>query len=109
MVLDDGKVDMVIKMMKSMDVLCLRVVVLLMVYGIALRVFADAYMEKAAGRTESGMVEVSESGEDVVKDNGKEEVEEEFDYVDCVKRMLKKVFDICKVYDGKVGMFRFMV
>ena len=107
--LDDGKVDTAIKMMKSTDALCSRVVAPPTVHGIALRVLADAYMEKAAGRTESGTVEASESGEDAAKDNGKEEAEEESDYVDCAKRTLKKALDICKVHDGKAGMPRFMV
>lgn len=108
--LDDGKVDTAIKMMKSTDALCSRVVAPPTVHGIALRVLADAYMEKAAGRMENETVEASESGEAASgEDAAKEEAEEETDYVDCAKRTLKKALDICKVHDGKAGMPPFMV
>jgi len=112
--LEDGKVDTAIKMMKSTDALCSRVVAPPTVHGLALRVLADAYLEKAAGRgsketVEGGERDADASGEDVAKKSGKEAAEEAVDYVEFAKSTLKKGIDICKAHDGRAGMPRFMV
>ena len=113
--LDDGKTDAAIKMMKSTDALCSRVVAPPTVHGLALRILADAYVQKATERsanddggengTSSGgeTTEGTKEGDDAEGDDGNAS------YVEMAKGALKKGIEICKVHEGKAGMPPFMV
>jgi len=110
--LEDGKVDNAIKMMKSTDALCSRVVAPPTIHGLALRVLADAYVQKAAGRGEgeaasAGETEGASAGESSAEVS--EEGDASVDYVALAKKALNRGIDICKMHEGRAGMPPFMV
>lgn len=110
--LDDGKADAAIKMMKSTDALCSRVVAPPPVHGLALRILADAYLQKASERNANnggGENGTSSGGETTEGEKEGGEGDAEASYVDMAKGALKKGIEICKVHEGKAGMPAFMV
>ena len=114
--LDDGRVDVAVKMMKSTDALCSRVVAPPTVHGLALRILADAYLQKAveenAGEGTSGTPDTTDEKEEETAADGEkggDGGEEGLSYRELAKGALQKGIDVCKVHDGRAGMPPFMV